>query len=132
MTGMENTVEKRKHPRVQVYTPISYQCEDSSGNILEQNMGVARDVSLTGVQIETYQMIQSKIVVLMFSDYKQQLLQARGKTVYCKKIGKGKYKTGIKLKGSTEANLEFLKALVKSYHYGKETARENISPTAPH
>jgi hypothetical protein len=80
---MENTVEKRKHPRVQVYSPISYLCEDSSGNILEQNMGVARDVSLAGMQIETFQMIQSKYIVLMFSDFKQKILEARGEIAYC-------------------------------------------------
>ena len=125
---MENTVEKRKHPRVQVYSPISYLCEDSSGNILEQNMGVARDVSLAGMQIETFQMIQSKYIVLMFSDFKQKILEARGEIAYCKKIGAGKYRIGIKFQGTTQANLNFLRALVKSYHYQKETARESISP----
>jgi hypothetical protein len=74
---MGNTAEKRKHPRVQVYSPISYLCEDSMGNILEQNMGVARDVSLSGMQLETFYMIQSKNIVLMFSDFEQKILEIR-------------------------------------------------------
>ena len=101
------------------------------GNILEQNMGVARDVSLSGMQLETFYMIHSKNIVLMFSDLEQKILEARGETAYCKKIRNGKYRIGIKFQGTTETNLEFVKALVKSYHYNKETAQENISSMAP-
>jgi hypothetical protein len=124
---MENNKDRRKNPRVSVYNPISYVCKDAIGNILEQNIGVVRDVSQSGIQIETFQMIQSKYIFLIFVDTENKQVEAQGETVYCKKIESGKYRIGIRLQGLTEAKLQFLRALIKSYHYQKEATRLNVS-----
>jgi len=37
--------ERRKHPRVKVYHPISYVCTDGNDCIVQQNMGVVLNIS---------------------------------------------------------------------------------------
>ena len=58
--------ERRKYPRVEIYSPISYLCKDSKGNTIDQSMGIARNVSQSGIQIETFQKIKSEFVTLIF------------------------------------------------------------------
>ena len=48
-----NTSERRKYPRVKVYYPISYICSEKSGRIVQENMGVALNISQSGILIET-------------------------------------------------------------------------------
>jgi hypothetical protein len=47
------TPERRKHPRVKVYYPISYVCTDKNGSIVQQNIGVVLNNSQSGILIET-------------------------------------------------------------------------------
>jgi len=126
-----NNKERRKYPRVPVFTPISYICEDAEGNSLHQNMGVARNVSQTGIQIEPIQMIKSKYILVMFVDLKKKQIETRGEVVYCKNNELGKYITGIKLQGSEKDIIKFVGEIVRFYHYQKDTPRAIISPTIP-
>jgi hypothetical protein len=129
-SSMKNE-DRRKYPRVQICDPITYLCQDSRGNILEQNVGIARNVSQNGIQIETYHMIQSEYALLMFLDLEQNHMEIEGKITYCRKIDTSKYKVGISLQGSEDENIEFVKALVRYYHYQKEKSHLQISPTIP-
>jgi hypothetical protein len=47
------TPERRRHRRVKVYYPISYECMDEKGRIVQQNMGLELKVSQSGILIET-------------------------------------------------------------------------------
>ena len=123
--------DRRKYPRVQIYDPISYLCQDSQGNILEQNIGIARNVSQTGIQIETFHMIQSEYAVLIFLDLEQNHMEVKGKITYCRKKESGKYKIGISLEGTEKQKIEFVKALVRYYHHQKEKSRLKILPATP-
>lgn len=123
--------EKRKHSRVPVITSLSYICEDSEGNRLEQSMGVARNVSQVGIQIETTQIIQSECISLMFVNLENQLIEVKGEIVYCRKLESGKYLTGIKLQGSEKEVLKFVSGIVRFFHYHNGTSRSIISPAIP-
>ena len=59
---------RRKYPRIQIYDPISYLSLDHHGNIQDQNIAVARDVSRGGIGIITTHKIKSAHVLLMFVD----------------------------------------------------------------
>ena len=48
-----STSERRKYPRVKVYYPISYVCMDKNGRIVQENMGVALNISQSGILVET-------------------------------------------------------------------------------
>jgi hypothetical protein len=123
---MENK-ERRKHPRVQIFDPISYLNLDSGSEKL-QNVAVVRDVSQTGIQMEAFMEVKSKKLSLMFFDMHKNQIEVKGKVIYCRKNESGQYSIGIQLNGSEAENLRFVKALVKSYHYQKEKSRLVISP----
>ena len=123
---MENK-ERRKHPRVQIFDPISYLSLDSGSEKL-QNVAVVRDVSQTGIQMEAFVEVKSETLSLMFFDMYKNQIEVKGKVIYCRKNESGQYSIGIQLIGNEAENLRFIKALVKSYHYQKEKSRLAISP----
>ncbi len=120
--------ERRKYPRVQILDPISYLSLDSGGGMVQQNVAVVRNVSQTGIQIESFLEIRSKKLSLMFFDLHKNQIEVEGKVVYCKKNESGQYRIGIHLMGYEAENLRFVRALVKSYHYQKEKSHLVISP----
>ena len=120
--------ERRKYSRVQIFDPISYLSNDSNGKVIGYNVGVVRNVSQTGIQIETFQAISTENISLMFFDLANNQIEVKGEVVYCAKNDSGQYNIGIRLAGTATENLQFVKALVKSYHYQKEKSRLVISP----
>ncbi|MEJ2100562.1 MAG: PilZ domain-containing protein [Desulfobacterales bacterium] len=120
--------ERRKYQRVQIFDPISYLSVDSAAGMIHQNVAVVRNVSQTGIQIESFLEIRSKELSLMFFDLHKHQIEVEGKVVYCKRNESGQFSTGIHLIGSEAENLRFVRALVKSYHYQKEKSCLVISP----
>jgi len=112
-------LDRRKYARVQIHNCISYSCLDSKNNLLDPNMGFVRNVSQDGVCIETVCNIKSVYVKLMFIDMQNNHTEMKGKLAYCRKADSGKFKTGIRFKGTEFENLLFVRKLVKSYHYQK-------------
>ena len=123
---MENQ-ERRKHPRVRIFDPISYLSLDSGHQNL-QNVAVVRDVSQTGIQMEAFVEVKSEKLSLMFFDMHKNQIEVKGKVIYCRKNESDQYSIGIELIGNEAQNLRFVKALVKSYHYQKEKSRLAICP----
>lgn len=120
--------ERRKHSRVQIFDPISYLGKDSTGKVLGYNVAVVRNVSQTGIQIETFHAIEADNISLMFFDLSGKEIEVKGEVIYCTKNDSGQYHIGIRFAGTAAENLQFVKALVKSYHYQKEKSRLVISP----
>ena len=120
--------ERRKYPRVQIMDPISYLSLDSGGEILEQNIAVVRNVSQTGIQIESFLEVNSKYLSLMFFDLDKHQIELKGEVIYCKRNESGQFNIGINFVETSDENLQFVKALVKSYHYQKEKSHMVISP----
>ena len=120
--------ERRKYPRVEIYSPISYVCKDSKGHIKEQNIGVVRNVSQSGIQVETLQKIQSEFVTLIFWGSDRNQIEAKGKVIYCRRGNSGQFNIGIKFKETAERNIWLIRALVRSYHYNKDKTRSENQP----
>ena len=120
--------ERRKYSRVRIYDPISYLSLDEDGEILEQNVAVVRNVSQTGIQIETFMPIRSEFISLMFFDMAQNQIEVKGEVIYSERNDSGQYSIGINFVGKSKKTLQFVKALVKSYHYQKEKSSMVISP----
>ena len=120
--------ERRKSPRVRVYDPIAYLSVDSKGKLSHRNVGVVRNVSQTGIRLETFQAVKSEKIVLMFFDLNKNQIEVEGEVIYCAGNDCGLYDVGINLAGTDGQNMEFVKALVKSYHYQKKKAHLAISP----
>lgn len=119
--------ERRRHPRVAIDDPISYLCVDSDGQQFAQNMGIARDVSQSGIYIETFSVVETEYIVLAFADLENNITEIKGKVVYSQENGSGTYKTGISFKGEHLENIKFIEKLIKYYHYKKEKSRLIVS-----
>jgi hypothetical protein len=123
---MENS-DRRRFPRIKIFDPISFLSIDSKGKVSEQNLAVVRNLSQTGLQIETFSEINSKYISLICLDINKKEVEATGEVVYCKKSESGEFYIGINLQGTSQQNLQFVTALVRSYHYQKEKSRLVIS-----
>ena len=125
-----STSERRKYPRVKVYYPISCVCLDEKDCIVQQNMGVALNISQSGILIETADSVFSKYISLTSIDLNGNVIEIKGKIAYCKKNKSTKYRVGISFEGTHAQNIRFVKALTRSYYYNKDEYR-NSSDTRP-
>lgn len=107
---------------MKICDPIAFLSLDSDVKSSHHNVAMVRDVSKTGIRIEAFQPIRSEDIILMFFDLDQKQIEVRGAVIYCAKNDCGLYNVGINLAGTTSQNMEFVKALVKSYHYTKNTS----------
>jgi len=82
-------------------------------------MGLALNISQSGIQLETDRQIYTEHILLMFFDYQSNYIATKGQVVYSNMDESGKFRTGIKFGGKKEENLQFVKKLLKSYHYQK-------------
>lgn len=53
-------------------------------------------MSCSGVQIETYRVIESRMVLLLSIDLKEKLIELKGEVVYCKASENEKYLYGFR------------------------------------
>jgi len=115
---MENIVD-RTYQRVIINKGLSYSGFDANQNVIDRYMGVALNISQNGIQLETDRIIYTEHILLMFFDYQSNYIATQGKVVYSNMDKSGKFKTGIQLRGTKEENLQFVKKLLKTYHYLK-------------
>lgn len=114
-----NKRNRRKHPRIKICNPISYDCADQKGNLLDQNVAIALDVSQNGILLETPQKIESKTISLLFVDLENELIEIPGTVVFSIKKKDMKYKSGINFQGTREENILFAKKVIHAYHCQK-------------
>jgi hypothetical protein len=120
--------EKRKHPRIKIYYPISYVYTDKKGSTLKQSMGVALNISQSGILIETADSVFHKYISLRSVDLSGKFIEIKGKVAYCKKNESTKYRVGISFEGTNAQNIRFVKGLIRSYYYNKDEYRNSPAP----
>ena len=111
--------DRRKYARVDVYSFISYVCIDKDGNLIDQRMGVALNISQNGVLLETGHQLESNFISLMFVDLDETLAEIAGEIIYTRENGSGMFLNGIRFGGTHEENIQFAKKLIRAYHYRK-------------
>ena len=112
-------IDRRQYPRVDVYSSISYVCIDKDGSLVDQRMGVALNISQTGVLLETGRQLESSLISLMFVDMEEMLVEISGEIVYSRENDSGMYLNGIRFRGTHEENIRIAKKLIRAYHYRK-------------
>ena len=120
--------ERRKNPRVPICDPIAFLSVNSGGRSSHHNVAMVRDVSQAGIRIETFQPISSEDIILMFFDLNRKQMEVRGLVIYCVKNDCGLYNVGINLCDTDTENRQFVKGLVKSYHYQKSKTQLSEPP----
>jgi hypothetical protein len=78
-------------------------------------MGIAKDISLNGILLETAQKIQSKFIYLIFVDTENNLIRIAARVVFSVKNKEGNFKSGINFQGSQEENSRFAKKVIQAY-----------------
>ena len=116
-----DNIEKRKHARIPICVPISCVSIDSESMPLDQNMGIIRDVSQTGVRIEANNGVCSDRLILTFVDLNKNIAEVTWKVVFSQKATSGTYIIGVLLQEKHLEIIEFVKKLVLFHHYTKKT-----------
>jgi Tfp pilus assembly protein PilZ len=111
--------EKRKYPRIRIYSLISYACLDNDEQVLGQSYGTALDISQGGLLLETVSVIETEYVLLTIIDMEDKVMELKGKVAYCKKTDSGKYRTGVSFQGTKKKNIQFASTIVRTYHSQK-------------
>jgi len=116
-----NVAERRKYPRVPIHNLISYVCLDEDGKPIKRLMGSALDISQGGLLLETTQQIEPGNGILIMADEQDRIIEINGKAAYCREIGGGKFYVGISLQGSHNENIQFVRSMIRAYHYRKSS-----------
>ena len=111
--------DRRKFPRVDVFSSISYVCVDDKGNLIDQDTGVALNISQSGLLLETGHQLNTSLIFLMFVDLENNLAEIEGEIAYSRLFDSGVYQSGIHFRGSHPDNIEFAQKLIRAYHYRK-------------
>lgn len=110
------TPDQRVYPRVAACNLISYAVTDRGGNVTDHRMGRALDVSQNGICLETARQVRSETISLMASDVEENLIEIKGRVAYSRENGQNLFRTGIRLEGTHDENIQFVKNLIRVYY----------------
>ncbi|MGD2185766.1 MAG: PilZ domain-containing protein [Desulfobacterales bacterium] len=115
-------MEQRKYPRVETCNLISYLSIREDGEITDQSIGRALNISQGGIHLETPRLILSENVSLMSVDLDNNLIEIKANVVYTKENGSGMIGYGVRFQGTHDENIQFAIKLIKVFHHRKYKA----------
>ena len=98
--------EKRRYSRFTSVNLLSYACFDEDRKPLEQGMGKTLDMGLGGLLMETQVPIQAKYILLMAINLKEELIEIKGRVVYCKEFEPKIFHIGIRFIEKNEKSVK--------------------------
>jgi len=110
-------VNRRRYKRVNTQNLISYFAFDENDKLSSHGLGIAIDVSIGGILLETPYPIKSDLLVLTATDKEKNFIEVKSKLIYSKKTSIGTYFCGIEFIGIDERVTNFITKLVKEYHF---------------
>ena len=110
-------VDPRKYSRVKTQNLISYFSFDKAGNLTSQGMGIAMDISMGGILMETPCPIKPGMLVLSATDKEKNLMELRGKLAHSTASSTGTYLSGIEFVGVDGRVKDFITRLILEYNY---------------
>jgi len=112
-------MEKRKYPRVETCNLISYLVTRANGEIADQGMGRALNISQGGILLETSRLILSEHISLMSVDLDNNLIEMKGNVIYSRDNGSGMIGNGVRFEGQHDEAVQFATKLIKVFHIRK-------------
>jgi hypothetical protein len=79
-------------------------------------MGIALDISKSGILLETPNSIKSGFLVLTATDKLKKFIEVNGRLIYSKKSSRGTYLCGIEFIGNDERVIDFITKLIRVYN----------------
>jgi len=114
---LPEAVDPRKYSRVKTQNLISYFSFDKTDNLTSQGMGIAMDISMGGILLETPCPIKPGMLVLSATDKEKNLMELRGKLVHSTPSSTGTFLCGIEFVGVDGRVRDFITRLIKEYSY---------------
>lgn len=111
-----NEQEKRRRPRYDSLNLLSYVCIDSEGKEWKQGMGRTLNVNEGGAKLETHEPIETQYVVLLAIGIGEELVDIRGRVIYCNRGDSGWFESGIEFLEMDEDSLEALRKFIREFN----------------
>jgi hypothetical protein len=113
-TGWDMAEDKRKHERYSALN-LSYICEDKDGDVLYEGMGRTLNVSEGGILLETNFYISPGNTLTLEIALEDNLVNLRGRVIYCNEEEGKKFHTGLELLESDQAGQAILHQFIKIF-----------------
>jgi c-di-GMP-binding flagellar brake protein YcgR len=114
------SVNRRKYPRVSIHVPVNYALLGSQRKIESEFIGVALDVSLGGILLESFDFVSTEYVDISFIDMENNLAQMTCKMAYSRKTDFELIHTGLSFQGSETEKSDFAAKMIRAYFYRRK------------
>ncbi len=106
---------QRTSKRFESLNLLSYVSMDSDGKEWNQGMGRTLNISETGIKLETHEPIETQYVVLLSIGIEEDLVDIKGKVVYCNRGPEGRFESGINFDGIDSNTLSVLRRFIRAF-----------------
>jgi hypothetical protein len=125
------SVNRRKYPRVSIRVPVNYTLLDIHGETESELIGVALDVSLGGLLLESLNFVGNEYVGIEFIDIDNRGTRIKCKMAYSRKTDMGTVHTGLSFQGQETEKLDFVTKIIRANFYREKLSLHNDkAPTA--
>jgi c-di-GMP-binding flagellar brake protein YcgR len=114
------SANRRKYPRVSIHVPVNYALLDEKGKIVSEQIGVALDISLGGVLLESIDFVATEYVAISFIDMENQVAQMKCKMAFSRKTDLGLVRTGLSFEESEAEQSDFAAKMIRAYFYRRK------------
>ncbi len=118
------SVNRRKYPRVRIHVPVTYTLLEDQGNKESEAIGIALDVSLGGLLLESFDFVAAEYVGVSFIDTENKMIHIWCKMVYSKKTNlgtdQGLVHTGLSFQGTELEKADFAAKIIRAYFYRRK------------
>ncbi len=108
------SIEKRRHVRIQSLN-LSHISRQDDHTLVQQGMGRTLNVSESGILLETTFPLGTDGIFDLSLALADDLLEIRGKCVYCTPTAAGRYETGMEFMAVPEEDLPLLRRFIASF-----------------
>ena len=118
-----NLSEKRNHTRIETENIVNYFLYDEKGKKIDAGKGFTKNLSQSGVLLETDKPLEGVYVILMTIDLFHNRVKVKGMIAHTRKnSNSNRYLSGIRFLGTEDQFREAIIAFVKVYHHRKHQA----------
>jgi hypothetical protein len=116
-------IEKRNHPRIETQNIVNYFLYDQKGKKIDEGKGYTKNLSQSGVLLETDKPLPGLYIILMTIDLLGNKVKVKGTVAHTRKnSNSNRYLSGIKFLGNEDESREAIIVFVKVYQHRKHLA----------
>lgn len=118
------SANRRQFPRVRIHVPVTYALLEDRGKTGPEAIGIALDVSLGGLLLESFDFVATEFVGVSFIDVENQVVQIECKMVYSRRTELGTDQrlvhTGLSFEGTEAEKTDFTAKIIRAYFYRRK------------